>query len=133
MLSLAAETECCGVTVAQCRLLLELERRGPSCAREIAEGMALDQSTLSRTADGLVKAGFAIRSEDPDNRRRQVLDLSPEGRDKAELINRMSDERYETVLAGEGLGGGAAAETVAALARALRELRTGRKACPREE
>ena len=133
-LSIAAETECCGVTVAQCRLLLELGLRGPSSACDLAESLALDQSTLSRTADGLVMAGLATRSEDPGNRRRQILDLSPRGREKADLIDRSCDERYESALAAEGLGDGtAAAKTVASLARALRGLRTGLSRCPREE
>ena len=133
-LSIAAETECCGVTVAQCHLLLELEHRGPSYVCELAESLALDQSTLSRTADGLVKAGLASRAEDPRNRRRQILDLSPEGREKADYINRRCDERYARVLGAEGLGDGAAAAgTVAALARALRALRSGRSASSKEE
>jgi len=123
-LSVAAETECCGVTVAQCHLLLELESRGPSSVGEIADALALDQSTTSRTADALVKAGLVSRADDPANRRRQILDLSPAGRKKADLINRRCDARYESVLGNSDDDERTAmAETVAFLARALRKLR----------
>jgi DNA-binding MarR family transcriptional regulator len=132
-LSLAAETECCGVTVAQCHLLLELERRGPSSVGELAGALCLDQSTLSRTADSLVRSGLAARSEDPSNRRRQIVALTSGGLGKADLINARCDARYESALAGEGLGDrAAAAETVASLARALRRLRTESAGCSKE-
>jgi DNA-binding MarR family transcriptional regulator len=126
-LSLAAETECCGVTVAQCHLILELEHRGPSSVGELAGALCLDQSTLSRTVDSLVKSGLAARSEDPSNRRRQIVALTSFGRGKADIINARCDARYESVLAGEGMGDrAAAAETVSSLARALRRLREER-------
>jgi DNA-binding MarR family transcriptional regulator len=124
-LSIAAETECCGVTVAQCHLILELEHRGPSSVGELADALALDQSTLSRTADALFKAGLATRRDDPSNRRRQIVELSPAGGKKAELINRRCDARYESVLGDEaGPDRAAMAETVAFLALALRRLRS---------
>jgi DNA-binding MarR family transcriptional regulator len=133
-LSLAAETECCGVTVAQCHLILELDHRGPSSVGELAEALCLDQSTLSRTVDSLVKSGLAARSEDPSNRRRQIVDLTSGGRGKADFINGRCDARYESALAGEGLGDRATAtETVASLARALRRLRTEPTDCQKEE
>ncbi len=125
----AAGTECCGVTVAQCHLLLELETRGPSCICDLAEALALDQSTLSRTADSLVKAGLATRSEDPFNRRRQILELSSEGKRKAQVINRDNDELFGSLFKEPGSPDcAAAAETIAFLANALRNIRT-KKAC----
>jgi DNA-binding MarR family transcriptional regulator len=133
-LSVAAETECCGVTVAQCHLLLELEHRGPSSIGELADALCLDQSTLSRTADSLVKAGLATRADDPANRRRQILELARAGRDKADLINRRCDARYESILGGaEGRDRESMARTVAFLAGALRKLRSEGSSCSKEE
>jgi DNA-binding MarR family transcriptional regulator len=131
-LSLASQTECCGVTAAQCHILLELEARGVSSVGELAEALELDPSTMSRTADALVRAGLATRADDPANRRRQILDLSPAGRAKAEHINRSCDSYYEGVL--EGTAGErrrALAEAVAFLAAAIREKRLeGVSCCP---
>jgi DNA-binding MarR family transcriptional regulator len=98
-LSLATQTECCGVTSAQCHLLLEIEEREGASIGELAEALELDPSTLSRTVDTLVKAGFISRDDDPSNRRRQIVGLLPPGRRKVADINRLCDEYYDGVLA----------------------------------
>jgi DNA-binding MarR family transcriptional regulator len=98
-LSLLTQTECCGVTPAQCHLLLEVEEAGRASVGELAAALDLDASTLSRTVDGLVKAGLLLRREDPANRRRQLVGLSPAGELKASLINAVCDRYYEGLLA----------------------------------
>ena len=98
-LSLADETECCGVTPAQCHLLLAVEEGGEPSVGDLAAGLELDASTLSRTVDKLVKAGLLQRREDPGNRRRQLVSLSDEGRSKAALINGLCDASYAGLLA----------------------------------
>jgi DNA-binding MarR family transcriptional regulator len=131
-LSLASQTECCGVTSAQCHLLLELEARGSSSIGELAEALELDPSTMSRTADSLVRAGLVLRADDPANRRRQMLDLSAAGKKKTDYINDSCDEYYRTVL--DGAGGdrrSALADAVAYLASAIRSKRLeGVSCCP---
>jgi DNA-binding MarR family transcriptional regulator len=131
-LSLASQTECCGVTSAQCHILLELEARGASSVGELADALELDPSTMSRTADSLVRAGLVSRADDPANRRRQILDLSPEGRKRADYINEVCDEYYRGVLEGAGGERGAAlADAVAYLASAIRaKRREGVACCP---
>jgi DNA-binding MarR family transcriptional regulator len=129
-LSLASQTECCGVTSAQCHILLEIEARGRASIGELAESLELDPSTLSRTADSLVKAALVSRFDDPANRRRQILELLPLGRNKVDYINRVCDEYYEGVLA--GAGGTRSSEIVGAvitLARAIRGKRLEIKGC----
>ena len=97
-LALVAQTECCGVTPAQCHLLLEVEDAGEASVGELAESLELDASTLSRTVDGLVKAGFLRRREDPDNRRRQLVALDRAGKEKADSINELCDRYYSGLL-----------------------------------
>jgi DNA-binding MarR family transcriptional regulator len=97
--SLQAKTDRGGVTTAQCHLLLEIAEGGEGSIGEYAGRMALDQSTLSRTVDNLVKLGFVEREPDPENRRRQLVDLSKAGRKKAESINALCDGEYGRVLA----------------------------------
>jgi len=98
-LSLLAQTECCGVTPAQCHLLLEVEGADTPSVGELAASLDLDPSTLSRTVDGLVKAGLLLRREDPSNRRRQLVGLSPAGAVKAGVINAVCDRYYEELFA----------------------------------
>lgn len=127
-LSLASQTECCGVTGAQCHLLLEIEERGRASIGELADALELDPSTLSRTTESLVRSGLVSRVDDPTNRRRQILELLPEGMEKVEYINRLCDEYYEGVLAGTGgAKREALVDSVSYLANAIRERRRGTK------
>lgn len=96
--ALAAQSQCCGVTPAQCHLLLEVEDRGESSVGELAASLELDASTLSRTVDAMVKSGLLTRREDEGNRRRQLVDLSTAGRVKAFTINGICDRYYEDLL-----------------------------------
>jgi DNA-binding MarR family transcriptional regulator len=129
-LSLAAQTECCGVTSAQCHLLLEIESRGRASVGELAEALELDPSTLSRSADALVKSGLLSREDDPANRRRQILALLPPGREKVGYINASCDEYYEEVLSGaDDARREALAEAIGFLAAAIRARRLGRSSC----
>ena len=97
-LALSDQTECCGVTPAQCHLILAVEEAGETSVSEIAAVLELDSSTLSRSVDGLVKAGFLERKEDPSNRRRQLVSLSAKGKAKADSINKLCDRYYEGLL-----------------------------------
>jgi DNA-binding MarR family transcriptional regulator len=93
-LSMTSEAGCCGVTFAQCHLLLEVERRGTTNVTELAAALELDKSTLSRTVDGACRAGLMNRSVDPSSRRQQVLSLTPKGKEMATTINRLCDASY---------------------------------------
>jgi DNA-binding MarR family transcriptional regulator len=92
--SLASETGCCGVTLPQCHLLLEVEEKGETGVTELAAALELDKSTLSRAVDGLWREGLVSRETDPTNRRRQVVTLTPDGRKKALSINSRCDDFY---------------------------------------
>jgi DNA-binding MarR family transcriptional regulator len=97
-LALSDQTECCGVTPAQCHLILAVEEAGETSVGEVADALELDSSTLSRAVDGLVKARLLERKEDPSNRRRQLVRLSAKGREKAASINTLCDSYYEGLL-----------------------------------
>ena len=83
---LEAQTDCCGVTLAQCHVLLELADSILSLSG-LSELLSLDRSTLSRTVDGLVKAGLVERSDDPSDRRTLRLVLTPAGTAKVAYID----------------------------------------------
>jgi DNA-binding MarR family transcriptional regulator len=98
-LDLRAQTACCGVTTAQCHLLLELERRGPSTGGELAQALGLDKSTLSRTLDGLVEGGLAAREPHPEDGRAQRVTLTAAGESAVARIDGACDADYRELLA----------------------------------
>ncbi len=94
---LQSETTCCGVTLAQCHALLELADSELSLTN-LSSALDLDTSTLSRTVDGMVKAGLVQRREDAADRRSLRLTLSEAGRARAGTINEMCNRFYAAVL-----------------------------------
>jgi len=97
-LSLSFETGCCGVTLAQCHLLLEACERDRTSITELSEILELDKSTLSRTVDGMINAGFLSRETDPANRRQQIIKLTGQGKEKADSIHAICDESYQKLF-----------------------------------
>ncbi|MGA2975275.1 MAG: MarR family transcriptional regulator [Spirochaetia bacterium] len=93
-LSMASETGCCGVTLAQCHLLLEIEQRGHTSVTELASVLELDKSTLSRTVDAMCRTGLLNRETNPSSRRQQVISLTETGKQKADTINDLCDVSY---------------------------------------
>ncbi len=97
--TLKDQTTCCGVTMAQCHLLLEMGDRESHSIAELTTRLQLDASTLSRTVDGLVRAGLLNRGENPNNRRSNLLSFTAKGRQIQKEINRGCDRFYSRLLA----------------------------------
>ncbi len=97
-IELKNETSCCGVTLAQCHILLELNESESLSISEIADILGLDSSTLSRTIDGLVEKGFVTRTTDINDRRAVQLNLSENGIKKVESINEQCNNTYREFL-----------------------------------
>lgn len=95
---LQSETACCGVTLAQCHVLLELSRAGTLSLSDLAGLMQLDPSTLSRTVDGLVKAGLVVRAADPHDRRAVRLSCTPRGSGRVAAIDDGCNRQYAALL-----------------------------------
>jgi DNA-binding MarR family transcriptional regulator len=98
---LEADTGCCGVTLTQCHTLLELKASELSLTG-LAAALNLDTSTLSRTVDGLARAGLVERTEDSSDRRALRLALTPTGHAKVNAINGFCSRYYAALLAGMG-------------------------------
>jgi len=74
------------ITVAQLRVLLVLYTRGHSRMSAIASFLGVAISTTTSIVDNLVKKGLVVRSDDAEDRRLVICELSPEGQ---ALINRL--------------------------------------------
>lgn len=97
--TLAGQSGCCGVTSAQCHLLLEAESQEGANLQDLADSLELDKSTLSRTVDSLCRDGLLDRRDDPANRRRVSISLSSAGKVKTDAINELCDTAYGRVFA----------------------------------
>ena len=88
----------CSVSPAQCHALLEIENRNEANVKDLAESMALDKSTMSRTIDGLVQGGFVERIINPQDRRYMQIKLTDQGWKTCDQTNQFNDEYFKTVL-----------------------------------
>jgi len=70
---------CFGVSVSQCYVLEALHTEGPKTIRDLARGMFLSVSTLSRVVETLVAKGYVERREAPDDRRVRLVTLTRGG------------------------------------------------------
>jgi DNA-binding MarR family transcriptional regulator len=69
------------VSLPQFRVLTVLADLGRSRSVQVADGLGLDASTVTRLADRLVAAGYIVRGSDPGNRTVVTLELTGAGRD----------------------------------------------------
>ncbi len=89
---------CFGVTIAQCHILLEIEKLGETKVGDLASNISLDKSTVSRTIDGLVSVGLVNRSIPPHNRRSSLIKLTKQGGNICKQINDSNNDYFKKVL-----------------------------------
>ena len=125
VLSLSADTGCCGVTMAQCHILLEVDARDRTSVTDLAAVMELDKSTLSRTVEAMCRAGWLDRRVDSVDRRQQIISLTRKGRAKAQTIHTTCDASAMRLF--DFIPGAKrrhVVESVSLLAAAMRQMRT---------
>ncbi len=80
------------ITTPQLRLLVLLERSGPTNLSGLASATGVDTSTASRTCEQLVQAKLVSRTQDRNDRRNLTLRLSHRG---ANLVARLMTRRRQ--------------------------------------
>ena len=95
------------------RIMALLHERPGLGAGAIAEGAVLPSASVTRHVDKLVERGMVVRRIDPEDKRRVVLALAPQGTAIATRVLAAEREVEERIAA--GLGG----ERFAALSRDL--------------
>jgi DNA-binding MarR family transcriptional regulator len=91
-------SSCCGVSLSQCHVLLELENKGTVSLSDLSQSMDLDRSTLSRTVDTMVNDGFVERNTFSEDRREVRIMLTQKGKKHASSINTLCDDYYSELL-----------------------------------
>jgi DNA-binding MarR family transcriptional regulator len=87
------------------RVLLLLSRGGGRSMGEIAEHAAVPNPTATRVVDRLVAQSLAFRRNDPNDRRRVLVHLAPNGRQVVERISRQLEQRVDGTLGKITAGG----------------------------
>ncbi|QUH26484.1 MarR family winged helix-turn-helix transcriptional regulator [Serpentinicella alkaliphila] len=93
----ANEITCCGITMAQCHALVEIGRAENISLNELANILDLDNSTMSRTVNGLVDNGYAKRDINPKDRRYVTISLEEKGYGLFEGIESEMNEYFKKV------------------------------------
>ena len=91
-------TCCSAVTLAQCLVLLEVDEIGTPSVGQLAANLRLDNSTLSRTVDGLVAKELVERVHDEDDRRVVLVQLTEEGEAVSSSIHEDNDASCRRVF-----------------------------------
>jgi DNA-binding MarR family transcriptional regulator len=89
---------CSNVTLAQCLVLLEIEEGGRLTMGQLASRLRLDNSTLSRTIEGLVKGGLVERSREDRDRRVVRIRLTRKGTSTCRSIHEENDEQCRRIF-----------------------------------
>lgn len=85
------------LTIPAWRVMAILGRFPDLSAADLVEQTAMDKVAISRAVSSLFKNDYITRSEDPSDRRRQVLNLSELGREVYERIVPLA-QQYENDL-----------------------------------
>jgi DNA-binding MarR family transcriptional regulator len=84
----------CGVSLAQCHAVLEIEEQRETTIGKLAKSLGLDKSTLSRTIDGLFNVGLVKRFPHQADRRYMAITLTKQGQATCGKINSTSDDYF---------------------------------------
>lgn len=89
---------CCGISLAQCHVLMELGLLKKTTITELSDILKLDKSTLSRTIEAMVKMGIVERTIATKDRRFMEVMLSESGHVFYDTLNRTCNEFYHRVF-----------------------------------
>lgn len=80
-----------GLSMPQFSILMQLHHKGPFGMSQISERFDITAAAASQLTEKLVQGGYIERTEDPNDRRAKLIQLTPKGVD---LIEAGIKERY---------------------------------------
>jgi DNA-binding MarR family transcriptional regulator len=89
-----------GLTVARAHLLWELQHRGPSTQRVLAEALDVSPRNITGLVDGLVATGFVTREPHPTDRRATLVSFTEHGARTARELDEGHAQLAELLFAG---------------------------------
>jgi putative acetyltransferase len=95
---LDGRVECCGIPLAECHLITELDSMGEATASELCERLVLEKSTMSRLVNRLARKGLICAACCEDDRRARILCLTSKGKAQARRLHRHANSQVESAL-----------------------------------
>jgi DNA-binding MarR family transcriptional regulator len=86
------------VTIAETAALRAVAESGPFTFKDLAEHLALDQTTISRTANRLLDLGLLRREVDAADRRKAWLAVTREGDETLHRLQNLAMQWYEVAI-----------------------------------
>jgi DNA-binding MarR family transcriptional regulator len=80
-------------------VLGQLAEAGPARPGELAARLSVEAPHVTRQVQRLQQAGYADRAPDPDDRRAQLIQLTPAGRAAADRIRQAGETGMQAALA----------------------------------
>lgn len=87
-----------GVSARELGILLLLDSQGPESQQQAASRLGVDRTTMVAFLDGLEERGLVERRPDPDDRRRNLIALTEEGKKALRRGKRASDRAEQEFL-----------------------------------
>ncbi len=87
-----------GITFPQLRILFRVRMHPDIDLRTLADGLAISPSAASQQVDKLVERGLLWRTEDPQDRRRLRLQLTPQAEDSIGEYAHTATEYVSAIL-----------------------------------
>lgn len=87
-----------GFTSSQSRIMLEVAAGGSVPMHQLAAGLHLDSSTLTRSVDNLVRDGLLQRARDKRDRRVVLVQLTPRGQETTAALEEVVAGSYLALL-----------------------------------
>lgn len=80
-------------------MLAALEEYGPASQAALSQRCGIDRSDTVAMVNELVDQGLVVRASDPDDRRRNVITITPAGRQRFEQLDTVLCEIQHELLA----------------------------------
>lgn len=82
----------------QFAMLATLDEFGPSSQADLGRCTAIDRSDVAAAVNAMAERGFVQRSRDPDDGRRNIVTLTPAGKDHLERLGARLAEAQDELL-----------------------------------
>ena len=89
-----------GVTPGEWNALNQLDRLGPLSQKQLADALQKEQATITRSVDRMVRKGLVERNPDPNDRRANIVSLTPDARDLLTRIEPAAVKAAQATVAG---------------------------------